>query len=283
MNIIYPFPVLHPDTLDYNNPEKLYSVEFTKNDRGVVTIEHKLQKGNLVASLVEGGKAVFYGTVCARGTIFRNTCYAKSQDVQTLDNTCRTKIEMVIPSFSWGPRIIACGGVSLTSEMTVSQSDALQVSSFLTDNCSQFHFKKNSMIAFSGWMELFSMLSLFRIHSSKDLEPGEFTASTYSANHLRINITMHPKLFDEVEQNMKGSARAHVLCTALANTLKEIHTAYKKPDGELEANEEQLIEEAESLQGFLIRNDIPTWEDNDFNAALTASMCYKVLLDLKRE
>lgn len=282
MNIIYPFPVLHPESLDYDCPEEIFSVEFSKSDKGTVTIEYKLKQESLVGSLVKNGTAVFFGTVCARGTIFRATRSIDAQAVNLADELLLAKQVISLPNFSWKPRVIACGGVSLTTEKSVNLNDFSEVSSFITDIRKEYDFKRNSMIAFSGWMELFSLLSLFRIHSKKEINPGEFLVSTSSANQLQINISMHPKLFEEVDNYKHGSARAHVLCTALTSTLKEIHAAYIKPTGEAEQGDEQLIEEAEILQEFLIRNNIPTWEDNEFNAASTASKCYKVFLEIER-
>lgn len=279
--IVYPFPVLQQETLDYDIAEG-YKVNLARNGF-MVSIEHVLQTNTLVAEMIHKKLATFYGTVSVRGTSFRRTETVMIEHIQ--DNGAGELVatqKIQIPDFKRDLDVFASTGVYLMKEQNVPVKQALGVSEFLRPpEIGELNFPLHSMIAFSGWKRFFSMSALFIIRSDNAIELGAFKVNVSRTGHLKITITLHPELFDEVEANHDSKARAHILCTALATALQEIYQAHLRVTSTHEPDDydTQFLELAEGLSIFLESNGIPTWENEDFDPAFSASLLYKASLE----
>lgn len=278
MSIIYPFPVLYRETLDYEDPGA-YSAELRREGRTKVAVDHRLKADTLVGSLVRAEQAKFYCTVSVRGTAFRRTETVPFPETVAENGALVAQQRVEIPAFPWAPEVFASAGVVLLEEQDIPGAEAPGVSGFFRDG-GPLRFPPHSRIAFGGWLRFFSMSALFHIQSDPDIEEGAFKTEVNRGERLQVSITMHPKLFDEIETNRESRTRAHILCAALTQAFQELHQAWQatQADGLLQDEADtRFLELAEGLGDFLRSKGIPTWEDDSFNPSLSASRCYKAL------
>ena len=295
MSVIFPFPALHPETLDYTDPQGYRSEVQRASNK--ITVHHSIDRNNLVYRLIHEKMAVFCATVSVRGSIYRRTedvPLDRAVDSQG-DIFCRQVIE--IPEFKDDLQIFINCGVATCREIKMEQGqeecfefrspDSSQnspvvllhkdtgLSDFFLD--SEIRFPENSLIAYSGWNRFFSLDSLFTIVSDpKIIRYGEFSAHITYANQLKIYIDMAPSLYDEINGNRNSPARGHVICAGLVKALEELHSAYLRTEEQGEGandTDRQLLEQAEGLKHYLESRSppIPTWEDENFNAVYAAS------------
>ena len=268
MSTVFPHPVLHQDSMDYDDP-LAYSAEFSRSSKVAIEVEHRLKKNTLVASLVEQGKASFFCTVAAGGTVYRRTEKVENIDLKDELITARQKIEL--PTFRNRPEIFANAGVFNHAKIKICWSEAAGVDEFHRDE--YLGFSDYALLAHKGWVRFFPMDALFQIKSEKNMPMGEFRSHTSFANSaIRIFITMAPKLFDEVVSDRDSPARSHILCAAMIIALKELRQIWEKNENGSREDEDGIhLEAAEGLKQYLEKNGIPTWEAEDFDPAESAS------------
>ena len=284
--IIPPFPVLHRDTLDYVDNES-YSAEVRRPSKTEVTISHRLKKDNMVGSLVSQGKAVFYCTVSASGTIYRCTKTIgtnsavdekknPSTELSTNENVIYATHSIEIPNFRWKPDIFVITGIILLEDQKANFKKKYGLSEFWGKW--KHIIPTHSRIAFEDWKRP-SMRSLFLTYSDEGFEKGAFKTETSRVDPFRVSITMHPDLYEEVNSGRDRTICNHVLCSSLTQTFQDLSQAWQaKQESETEEHN-QFLELADGLKVLLLSNGLRTWEDEDFNPTYTASMCYKVILD----
>ena len=281
MSTLFPHPVLHEKTLDYRDPEAYKATFQRKNSGTVLEVRHTLKKGTLIASLIEQKEASFYCTVSVGGTAFRRTEKAAA-DIQ--DDRITADQEIELPAFKNHLEMFAMAGVLNHDAKQVSWEKVTGMDNFYkSENSASLYFSDHAMLACSGWRRFYSMNALFQIKSDSDIGPGVFQAETCYQPTIRITISMDHKLFDEVQTNPSGSVRAHVLCASLVSTLKELkekHEKYSEGNGaNVDDTDVTDLEAAEGLKQFLISKQIPTWEDENFNAVEAASKFKPAMLD----
>ena len=271
MSTIFPHPVLHSHTLDYSDP-KAYQATFRRKDKIILEVQHTLARDTLVASLIEKKDASFYCTVSVRGTAFRRT--KSTVDVNVQDDRVTACQEIELPAFKNRPEVFAFAGIFNHNAQMIPWREAKGVDNFhKPEDWADINFPSHSILAYSGWIRFFPMDALFQIKSDPNITQGVFTAETSYNPTIRITISMHNKLFDEVESNPNSSVRAHVLCASLIPTLKELQGKYEKfcDGGDPDETESTDLEAAEGLKQYLISEKIPTWEDEGFDPVEAAS------------
>lgn len=279
MSIVYPFPVLHENTLDYDDP-KAYSSELRRDGKTKVVIDHRLKRDTLVGSLILQGKAAFYSTVSVRGTTFRSTQTVDQTDVKPIQDLLEAEQKVQIPEFPWSPEVFASSGVVLLEDEEVSTQSESDLMDFFRDG-STIRFPAQAKLAFKEWVRFFSMGALFQIESEESIKDGAFSVQVSRSNRLQILIRLPHALYDEVNANREGGARRHILCAALTQAFQELYQAQLVVndtsnifDSKEEA--EQFLELAEGLKQHLEDRKIPTWDDDGFNPAYSASLYYRV-------
>ncbi len=273
MSIVYPFPTLHADTLDYDKSGS-YAPELERADTTIIQITHKLATDNLVASLITKQSACFFATVCIRGTIFRKTERVSSNGI-TENDLIVVKQQIKIPSLKNTDGVFVRPGVVLNEDCDINNAEAIGVSNFHKQNAS-IHFPAFSIIAFTYWRNFFSMGTLFTIRSDEQMDKNHEGSIRVEINYvtaIKINIKMSRKMFDEVERDKKGAIRSHILCTALTLALKELRHYYVQIE-----DYETELEKAVGLKIYLQSKKLPTWEDDNFDAAYVSSKLYPALL-----
>lgn len=277
MSIVYPFPVLHESTLDYKDPSA-YTSELRREGKIKVVIGHRLKRDTLVGSLVLSEKAAFYCTVSVRGTTFRSTQIVDHTTVESIHDMLEAQQVVKIPEYPWSPEVFASSGVVLLEDHEVSTQAQTDLMDFFNEE-STVQFPAQAKIAFKEWVRFFSMGALFQIQSEDSIEDGAFAVEITRINRLQIFIKLPHALCDEVTANREGAARRHILCASLTQAFQELLQAQQiiNEGGVLDREEaEQFLELAEGLKQYLEGKEIPTWEDDNFNPAYSASLCYKV-------
>lgn len=274
MSIVYPHPMLHGETLDYVDPQA-YKAEFRKPNENLVEVTHILKVPSLVAELVENGKAAFCCTVSVGGTSYRRTEMMSGGTAWGEKISVEQKLE--IPEFGRSHEVFANAGVVLLKEVVLDWKEDYGLDDFHKGQ--KLHFQDYALLATSGWKRFYPSGALFRIEESKDMEGRTFRADVSYEPVLRVTIKMTSKLFDEVDADKEGTARAHVVCASLAVLLEQLHALYQKQSvqgeqGELDETESTNLEKAEGLMQYLKFKGIPTWDDQNFNPVEAAS-CYK--------
>lgn len=276
MSIVYPFPTLHADSLDYDD-SNAYDPEIKKIDN-VIHITHKLSTGNLVASLIEQQSAYFFATVCISGTIFRKTKLLKLRGV-TRRSLIVGEQRFEIPSFMNTDMntftVFVRPGVVLKKACDICKVEAIGVSKFHKYNAT-IHFPDHAIIAFTDWHYFFSMGTLFAMRSDKELDKekeGVFRVEISYEPALKITLVLSSKLYDEMERNPSGTTRSHIICSALTFAFKEFYEHYHSQD-----DYDAELEKAESLKNFLQSEALTTWEDEDFDATYVSSKLKPVFL-----
>lgn len=281
MSSIFPFPVLHNESLDYEDPQA-YLAEPSRRKNEII-VKHKLKNNNLVADMVLQQDATFFTMVAVRGTIFRKTYTLEnmfnnpnteqSQEIKSQQN-------MTIPNFRNKPDVFVNCGVVMSKETDRDAQQAKGVSKFFHDT-GKIVFPQHAIIAFSGWTRFFSMGSLFRIVVAK-YDAGLFNVELDYSNTFRIVIRVGNKLYENIVNNRTGPTRNHVLCVALTVAFTEL----KQSNDQLENNtedsnelEEKKLELAEGLKLYLQSKGILSWEDAEFNPAYAASIIYSAMVD----
>ncbi len=282
MNLLYPHPVLHKATLDYHDPG-MYRVGFEKkNIEGTtfIQIEHELDNGkSLISSLMEKNEAVFYSTVSVG-----NSCYRRTEKIGGVKEggNIVAKQCLEIPNFKDVREIFVCTGVAMSKGKSIKWKNAKGVVEF--HKTEKLIFRDHALLAFEGWKRFYPSGALFRIKSDSDMEEGAFRAeANYGGEVLQIVVTMAPKLFDEVESNKNGTARAHVLCASLIPTLMELQQIQTKISNgeEHDSTEENKLKKAKGLQAYFESQQIPIWGEEDFNAVEAASRYKPARWDLE--
>ncbi len=283
MSTLFPHPVLHQDTLDYSDP-KAYQATFKRMGKTTLVVEHTLRRDTLIASLIEQEKASFYCTVSIGGTAFRKT---EPAPASIRDGSITAHQEIEHPAFVNRYDVFASAGVLNHEAKRMPWEKATGIDAFYKDETSDLEFSAGAMLACSGWRHFYPMDALFRIKSNSDLNTGVFQAEPSYQPTIRITIQMNNKLYDEVEGNSQGTVRSHVLCASLIPVLKELEEKYKrcseKSDTESLDTDRADLEAAEGLKRFLISKEIPTWEDEAFNAVEAASKFKPAMLDDREE
>lgn len=280
MSIVYPFPVLHENTLDYRDA-KAYSAELHRYGNTEVVIKHSLMRDTLVGSLVLQGRAAFYSTVSVRGTTFRCTQTVNQAEVKSIQDMLEAEQVVSIPEFPWSPEVFASSGAVLLESEEVSTQTECDLAEFFRDDTA-IKFPAQARLAFKDWVRFFSMGALFQINSDSSIENGAFSVEPARSSRLQITISLSPTLYDDVVgMNRDSSVRRHILCAALSQVFQELWQKQQVVDQEsnlFDGKEEakQLLELAEGLRQYLENRKIPTWEDPNFNPAYSASLCYRV-------
>ena len=277
MSLIYPFPVLHPESLDYENPNA-YTAEMKRVDATSIHIAHEIKRDNLVSDLLEQDAAAFFVTVAVSGTVYRKTETAQKFEPHT--DKIRAKQDIIIPAFRNNPTVSANCGIVALRDVKLDSDRVRGITEFFRDEKS-FTFPAHSVLAYRGWRRFFGLNALFRIINDQEIKNnGEFKCELYTSDSFRIDIRMGRMLYDAVERDKNGKERAHVLCSALTWVLQDLWKAHKQL---LEENPDEvdnhMLEQAQDLKRYLINKDIPTWEDDDFNAVYAASKCYPAIVE----
>lgn len=279
MSIVYPFPTLHEHTLDYKNPDA-YTAVFRRDDDTMVSVNHCLFHDSLIGSLVAEERATFFCTLSIRGTAIRSTDVVNSSDIKLIHSNLEVRQTVEIPKFPWSPELFATSGVMLLEELLVSDLAGTDLIEFFHDR-GTISFPAYAKVAFKDWVRFYSMGTLFTIRSDVSIPKGAFKVDVLSSSTLEIYITLHPMDREVVCADRNGSTRKHVLCSALTQAFQEILQFQKiadEPDS-TEGKDEalQFLELTESLQRFLEARCIPTWVEDDFNPALSASLLYQAV------
>ena len=282
MSTLFPHPVLHEDTLDYDDP-KAYSTVFRRKNKTTLEVEHTLKRNTLVASLIERKEASFYCTVSIGKTAFRKTASVSVTTHKGEDFTARQEIEYPVLQDRYEVFVVA--GILNHKTKHVLWEKATGVDDFhKPDESTAISFSKGAMLACSNWRRFYPMDALFRIRSDSSIASGAFHAEmSYQQPAMRITIRMENKLYDLVESNSQGPDRAHVLCASLVSALQELEEKYRRcnegSDPDSRDTDRTDLEAAEGLKQFLISQKIPTWEDDTFNAVEAASKFKPAPLD----
>ncbi len=281
MSVIFPFPVMHERSLDYNDP-RAYGIELRRDDKRSLTAIHILRADTLVGEMVKDGLASFYCTLSVRGTAYCRTQLTEQESVIVSDHAVQATQRVEVPAFSWQPEVFANCGVVLHDAKTVSREDASGVDDFFfEDGAEEIAFPKHARIATSGWKRFFSMNSLFQIKSDREMDLGPFKAVVGRSDPIQITITMHPSLYDEVKYRSDSRVRAHVLCSALTQAFEELRQASDNiREGQMQLaddEDEQFLQHAEGLENYLKSKDIQTWREDGFIPSYAASKCYEAI------
>ena len=207
MNVIYPYPTLHKDSLDYDNPTA-YKPELKRIDKTAVQITHELSRDNVVAELVAEGVASFFCTVSVGGTIFRLTELTEIlPSSPNINGAVRAEQKLTIPAFTNAMDIFARPGVVLREAKKIILKDASGISAFHKSSGSTIQFPAHAIIAYMDWQLFFSMNTLFILTADKSLGLGVFRAMVVYDPAFKIKIYMAPKLLYEVKNKCDGVAR----------------------------------------------------------------------------
>lgn len=248
---ILPFPILSEASLCYADGVS-YQATVNRKQGGDIIVEHRLSGGNLVASLVNDGRAKFACIVSVPSTMFRK--------VYRLDGEGEVVAMQSIPcdesELAGAPKlrpVVVCAE-NIPPVLAV---DAHGLDSFYAGE--HIQFPDGAIIADAGWQDFKGHGDILRIRKDDTREPGTFKVSIAVSDGFYFQVAAAPDLFRFL-QNPNGMSD---YCMSIMTHAFSIGLSQLRNDKVLRENWENY----QSLQ--VLHRDIKArgldgWDDEDF-------------------
>ena len=261
----FPFPVLSPDSMDYAAGEYEAGIARTDNG-GVVVVRHHLHGENLIARLLQEGKAAFACIVSLPTTMYRRVFVS-----DTAATTDRQQInyseaghglrEFAVESPMFRPIVL----VKETIEKTVSDGDGLD--SLWSD--AAVSIPEGGIIAYGDWQRFRgAMGGLLVVNRDNALPKGEMRIRPDHDGGFRFQVFVDEHLFKNLDTppDGHGGHRRSVLTHALSDGFRLLQKDFS--DNWKDYTNLRLVADK------LAQSGIAHWGDEEFSPAEAATRLY---------
>ena len=259
---IRPYPVLATNSLDYQSDHKYETRhEIHEGTDSQLVLEHQLTENNLVAQLLQEGKAQFSCTFTSTSSAYR--------EVFTESGQLTTHKQIIELDRSRATYPLFCQSAIITVD------EIFHVVAPDTDGLHEFWhgaslvFPKGAILAITPfWRANDPLRSILSVKKARDgvLPDGCFEVKEAEENGFYFEMTVAPDLYGCLRN--PGNATAHrdsIYSTALAQGFEILQTRYK---------EKEAWTPHHNLRGLfemLTSRKLSTWMDDEFSPNRTVA------------
>lgn len=267
----FPFPVLSPDSADYNDGVG-YSARISKmGDAPVVQVHHHLVGDSLVANLLREKAAVFACIVSVPSTMYRCIAVANGHEPECSQNIDYSESGHgddtdIVESPMFRPVVLATSSISKSAKQSAGLGALWSGSAIVIPD--------GAIIAFDNWRRLKGSGSgLLIVEKDDDLANGQMRVSPDAGGGFRFHVKVGGNLYDQLRfppsgyEKHRTSVLTHALSTAFQILKSDFATEWKE--------HVNLRIVAETLK----RENIPHWGDDDFLPEEAATILYPHLFN----
>ncbi len=253
------YPLLAQDRMDYVSGTYDAVISRAQNGSGMA-IRHAVEGRNLVASLLECGKAEFATEVSSPYATYRQICRAGPRRETVLMQEVSWEAEEVVPPVYVRPLVIAVPDGTLSIRL----NDQHGVHDLWKDV--EISVAPGTILAQDQfWRTTSTMESLIRLVANDMLPVGAYRVETNTGEGFHFIVQMHPDLFAWMINPDIDRHRDSILTGCLARALELLRADFGGGDGWRE------FPVLRALHGQLLKNGLGTWEDEAFRPDEVAS------------
>ena len=253
-----PFPILSEASICYVNGVS-YRAHVSRKPDGGILVEHHLSGDNLVASLINDGRAKFACIVSMPLTMFRR--------VYRLDGKGEVWAMQKIPcnegELSGSPKLrpVVVAAENIPSILAV---DAHGLDQFYIGG--HVEFPDGAIIADAGWQDFKGHGDILRIRKGEGLDPGTFKVTISETDGFYFVVSAAPDLFRFL-QNPNGQSD---YCMSIMTHAFSIGLSQLRNNDVLRANWENY-QSLQILYRDLEERGLKAWDDDEFSPELVAT------------
>lgn len=262
--VVAQYPILAPNKLDYKEGNQ-YVVESSEQngEPNQKTIHHKLSGENLIRDLILNRSASFACTVVAPEYAYRKLELVSAEDLRRSEDVLSAKQTLKTETKEYAPPVIFQSFVIMTQKAdSVLLLDSHGVSRLWVNQ--QINLPRSAKIALGPYFTNQATLqSILRIKQAEEglLPRGCFEVDAVDEAGFYFSVSVEKSLYRSLKDPQGAHAhRDSIYCFALAQGLEILRREY----GEEDIWRKHL--HLRALHSLLVKNDAPTWEDENFSA-----------------
>ena len=263
----FPFPVLSPHSIDYNDGTK-YSAKIAGNPgANAVRVRHNLVGDSLVSHLLRDGMAAFACIVCTPSTMYRHIFVADSRAQDCLQEVDYSEAGHggdggAVESPMFRPVILMKEAIVKKAEKSAGLGE------LWTGNTVEF--PNGAIIAFDYWARFGGEGGgLLIIERSADLADGQVEVSAAITAGFHFRVQVGGGLYDKLQSPERHARhRAGVFTCALKAAFQILKNEYRGKSNWREYINLRLV--ADKLE----REGAGHWSDSKFSPELAAEILY---------
>lgn len=267
----FPFPVLSPGSVDYDDGIEYSADTARMRDGNVVQVSHKLVGDSLVSRLVREGAATFACVVSLPSTMYRRIFVADSQTPecsQTVDysESGYGDDTDAVESPMFRPIIL------VTRDISQAAGQGAGLGALWAD--SAIEIPEGAIIAFDEWSRFGGEHGgLFLVDKVATMNNGQMQVFPDNAAGFRFRISVGGDLYDRLKFPAQGQEwhRRSVFTHALSVGFRILKEQY----GEDWNGYQNLCIVAQTLE----QEGIPHWGSDEFSPDLAATTLYPHIFD----
>ena len=256
---VFPFPVLSEASICYLDRVS-YQVDVGRNKQGGdIIVEHRLSGDNLVASLVNDGRAKFACVVSMPLTMFRK--------VYPLDGGGELVAIQRIPCDEGelsGTPMLRPVVVCAKSIPPVLAVDSHGLDPFYAGE--HIRFLDGAIIADAGWQDFRGHGDILRIRRDDKLELGTFKVTISETDGFYFVVNAAPGLFEFLQNpNGRGDYCMSIMTNAFSIGLSQLRST------QVLRENWQNYQSLQVLYRDIEERGLKTWDDDEFSPELVAT------------
>ena len=260
------WPVLHPQSLDYVDGE--YVTENLNESNGKTTIRHRISGENLVRRLVASGQAVFAVEIAAPHSAYRRIEVAEESSSTFVAQDLSWDQELTSYPVFIRP-LVVFDTVSRLEQRLDSKRDGVHAAW----NNVKIVLQPGAILAHEEFYRPSSGLSMLRLAADEQnvLPEGSFKVETSEIDGFTFKVFMHRKLFDDLQNpGASSNHRDSILTGALVAGLATLQREFSGDVGS--STNWDHFQNLRALHSVLQKHELPTWEEDNFDPALAATV-----------
>ena len=277
---IFPFPALRSDSIDFESARADYNAKVQRfSDSGSVSVRHIISGDNLVAQLLDNGKARFACVVCAPATMHRTLEVFSGATEKSSGDSGKPTLEaaqdigledaLIASPPLFRPIVVAA------QEVRLKVDDGAGLNPIYSGR--DVHFPEGAIIASAGWIQLGGgEEGMLILHDDPNLQKGKMVVDGDTTHGYRFIVKAASGLFREIRRGGEsGKEHRHSILThALSAGLQMLANEYGKADGD-EVDDEsggwRQYANLRMLSEWLREKDEPIWDEDGFKAERAAT------------
>ena len=245
------YPLLSRDRMDYVNGSYDTAITRSRNGRGMA-VRHAVEGSNLVASLLNRGKAEFAIEVSSPYATYRQVRKAGPRRETALTQQVSWESDEVVPPVYVRPLVIAF----LDEPISLRLNGEHGVHQLWKDV--EISMNPGTILAQDQfWRTTSTMESLIRLVSNATLPVGAYRVEMNTGEGLHFVVQMHPDFFAWMVNPDTKRHRDSILTGCLSRALELIRAEYNEGDRWRE------FPVLRALHGQLVKSGLNTWQDGD--------------------
>lgn len=246
-------PILSSDRADYIEGND-YETRVFPSDAASFHIRHEVTGNNLVSHLLSKGDALFAAEACAPASTYRQIFVHRADGSTSCAQEIQVDECLIVQPLYVRPLIIF--DINRTLEIFLDQSYGVHE----IWQGERIFIRNAAILGLGGFSSRAGIHSLLKLIEDKDLPEGAFSVRPNSSDGFHFEMCVSHQLFHSIRNPADQDHRDSLLTAALASGLH-----YLKSDL---ANEDEWHQHVAltALHKYLKDMNLPTWDDEDFNA-----------------